>query len=82
VLEKLKLWASATKRDAHAIYLAAPDPRVPWYAKALALCMAGYALSPIDLRYFGSGNADFSKRYGRAIERPVSRDATFVIVFI
>src|SRR5262249_8391753 len=23
--------------------------RVPWYAKALALCVAGYALSPIDL---------------------------------
>jgi uncharacterized membrane protein YkvA (DUF1232 family) len=22
---------------------------VPWYAKALALCVAGYALSPIDL---------------------------------
>ena len=33
----------------HAIYLAARDPRVPWYAKALALCVAGYALSPIDL---------------------------------
>jgi uncharacterized membrane protein YkvA (DUF1232 family) len=37
------------KRDAHALYLAARDPRVPWYAKALALCVAGYALSPIDL---------------------------------
>jgi uncharacterized membrane protein YkvA (DUF1232 family) len=33
----------------HAIYLAARDPRTPWYAKALALCVAGYALSPIDL---------------------------------
>ena len=37
------------RRDAHAIYLAARDPRVPWYAKLLALCVAGYALSPIDL---------------------------------
>src|SRR5215813_10413075 len=37
------------KRDVHAIYLAARDPRVPWYAKVLALCVAGYALSPIDL---------------------------------
>src|SRR6516162_2815245 len=27
----------------------ARDPRVPWYAKALAFCVAGYALSPIDL---------------------------------
>jgi len=25
------------------------NDRVPWYAKALALCVAGYALSPIDL---------------------------------
>jgi uncharacterized membrane protein YkvA (DUF1232 family) len=46
---KLKEWARTIKRDAHAIYLAARDPRVPWYAKALALCVAGYALSPIDL---------------------------------
>ena len=37
------------KRDVHALYLAARDPRVPWYAKALALAVAGYALSPIDL---------------------------------
>jgi uncharacterized membrane protein YkvA (DUF1232 family) len=46
---KLKDWARSIKRDAHAVYLAARDPRVPWYAKALALCVAGYALSPIDL---------------------------------
>src|SRR6266571_6067325 len=46
---KLFSWARSLKRDAHAIYLAARDPRTPWYAKALALCVAGYALSPIDL---------------------------------
>jgi uncharacterized membrane protein YkvA (DUF1232 family) len=46
---KLKNWARSIKRDAHAIYLAARDPRTPWYAKLLALCVAGYALSPIDL---------------------------------
>jgi uncharacterized membrane protein YkvA (DUF1232 family) len=45
----LKDWARNLRRDAHAVYLAARDPRVPWYAKALALCVAGYALSPIDL---------------------------------
>ena len=45
----LKNWAHAIKRDTHAVYLAARDPRVPWYAKALALFVAGYALSPIDL---------------------------------
>lgn len=41
--------ARAIRRDAHAVYLAGRDPRTPWYAKALALCVAGYALSPIDL---------------------------------
>jgi uncharacterized membrane protein YkvA (DUF1232 family) len=46
---KWKDGARAIKRDAHALYLAARDPRVPWYAKALAICVAGYALSPIDL---------------------------------
>lgn len=45
----LKSWARLVKRDVHAIYLAARDPRTPWYAKALALFVAGYALSPIDL---------------------------------
>src|ERR1700749_1094630 len=45
----LKIWASALKRDVHAIYLAARHPRVPWYAKLIAVAVAGYALSPIDL---------------------------------
>jgi uncharacterized membrane protein YkvA (DUF1232 family) len=42
-------WARTIKRDVHALYFAAHDARVPWPAKALALCVAGYALSPIDL---------------------------------
>ena len=46
---RLKAWARALKRDVHAVHLAARDPRTPWYAKALALLVAGYALSPIDL---------------------------------
>ena len=46
---KLEDWARSVKRDVHALYLAARDPRTPWYAKALAICVAGYALSPIDL---------------------------------
>ena len=46
---RLKEWARALRRDAHAVYLAAFDPRVPWYAKALALGVAAYAFSPIDL---------------------------------
>ncbi|MEI6137309.1 MAG: YkvA family protein [Chloroflexota bacterium] len=31
------------------MYLACRDPRVPWYAKALAGAVLAYALSPIDL---------------------------------
>jgi uncharacterized membrane protein YkvA (DUF1232 family) len=49
VFARLKHWAAAIKRDVHALYLAARDPRVPWYAKAIAILVAGYALSPIDL---------------------------------
>jgi len=49
MLVRLKIWARTLRREVHAIYLAARDPRVPWYAKALAIVVAGYALSPVDL---------------------------------
>ena len=49
MLTMLAQWAANTKRDVLALYLAARDPRVPWYAKALAAFVAAYALSPIDL---------------------------------
>lgn len=48
-LQRLRDWARAIKRDVHAVYLASRDPRVPWPAKVLAVCIAAYALSPIDL---------------------------------
>jgi uncharacterized membrane protein YkvA (DUF1232 family) len=35
--------------EVYALYLAYRDPRVPWYAKAFAACVVGYAFSPIDL---------------------------------
>ncbi len=41
--------AHALRVDAHAVWLAARDPRVPWPAKLLGLIVTGYALSPIDL---------------------------------
>ena len=41
--------ARVLRRDAHAIRLACRDPRVPWTVKLLAIAVAGYALSPIDL---------------------------------
>lgn len=46
---RLRDWARRIKRDTHAVYLAARDPRTPWPARALALLIAAYALSPIDL---------------------------------
>jgi uncharacterized membrane protein YkvA (DUF1232 family) len=39
----------ALKKETVALALACRNPRVPWYAKALALTVVGYALSPIDL---------------------------------
>jgi uncharacterized membrane protein YkvA (DUF1232 family) len=41
--------ARLLKREVYALYFAVRDPRVPWYAKALAGCVVAYALSPIDL---------------------------------
>ena len=49
MLQRIRQWARLAGRDVYAVYRAARDPRVPWYAKALAFCVAGYALSPIDL---------------------------------
>lgn len=49
LLAKAKLWAKSLKRDVIALWLAARDPRVPWYAKAVAGMVAAYALSPVDL---------------------------------
>jgi uncharacterized membrane protein YkvA (DUF1232 family) len=46
---RVKNWARALRRDAHAIRLASRDPRVPWTVKLLAIAVAGYGLSPIDL---------------------------------
>jgi uncharacterized membrane protein YkvA (DUF1232 family) len=49
ISSRLKHWAHIARRDLHAIYLAARDPRVPWHAKAVAAFVAAYAFSPIDL---------------------------------
>lgn len=42
-------WARKLKHEVTALWLAAGDPRVPWYAKALAGLVLAYALSPVDL---------------------------------
>lgn len=49
IIGKIKAWAKGLKRDVVALWLAARDPRTPWYAKVLAGAVAAYALSPIDL---------------------------------
>jgi uncharacterized membrane protein YkvA (DUF1232 family) len=48
-MSRVKPWAHALRRDAHALLLASRDPRAPWAARLLAIAVAGYALSPIDL---------------------------------
>jgi uncharacterized membrane protein YkvA (DUF1232 family) len=48
-LQRAKDRARSIKHDAVAVWIAARDPRVPWYAKVLAAAVAAYALSPIDL---------------------------------
>lgn len=49
LIEKLKARAKALKREAYALYIAAGDPRVPWYAKAFMGLVLAYTFSPIDL---------------------------------
>lgn len=49
VWQRLRNWARSLKRDVIALYYAIRNPRTPWYAKAVAVVVVGYALSPIDL---------------------------------
>jgi uncharacterized membrane protein YkvA (DUF1232 family) len=48
----LAIWKARARQlraEVYALSLAYRDPRVPWYAKVLAVCIVGYAISPIDL---------------------------------
>lgn len=51
MIAKLKTFAQHLKAELLALSYAARDPRTPtpWYARALALLVLAYALSPIDL---------------------------------
>lgn len=49
LLDRWKQHARYLKREVFALYFAVRDPRVPWYAKAVAACVVAYAFSPIDL---------------------------------
>lgn len=46
---RLKHWARELKRQSLVVYFAARDPRTPMAVRLLALAVAAYALSPIDL---------------------------------
>ena len=44
-----KARARQLKTGTYAVYLAAKDPRTPWYARLVAMSVVAYAFSPIDL---------------------------------
>lgn len=46
---KLKQRVRHLKTETFALYLAARDPRTPWYAKLIVAGIVAYAFSPIDL---------------------------------
>ncbi|MDR4498725.1 MAG: YkvA family protein [Candidatus Scalindua sp.] len=48
-LAELKQRSRRLKAETFALYLAARDPRTPWYAKLLVAGIVAYAFSPIDL---------------------------------
>jgi uncharacterized membrane protein YkvA (DUF1232 family) len=48
-VERWQRQARALKVEVYALYLAYGDPRVPWYARVLAVLVVGYAFSPLDL---------------------------------
>jgi uncharacterized membrane protein YkvA (DUF1232 family) len=48
-IETWKRRARELKVEIYAIYLAYKDPRLPLVVRIFAACVAGYALSPIDL---------------------------------
>lgn len=45
----LKIWAAKLKQHTLTVYFVARDPRTPIFVRLLALLIAAYALSPIDL---------------------------------
>ena len=49
VLTSLKAQATRLKQHTLMVYFAASDPRTPFLVRALAVFVAAYALSPIDL---------------------------------
>ena len=49
MLASLKVKAKQLKQHTLTVYFVARDPRTPFFVRALAVLVAAYALSPIDL---------------------------------
>ena len=49
VVQRLKREAKRLKNEVAALTLACRDPKTPWQARAVVVCVVAYALSPIDL---------------------------------
>jgi uncharacterized membrane protein YkvA (DUF1232 family) len=49
ISSQLARWAGTLKQQTLIVYFAARDPRTPFLVRLLALLVAAYALSPIDL---------------------------------
>ena len=49
MLDRIRGWARLLKAQVLVVHFAARDPRMPWRVRLLALLVAAYALSPIDL---------------------------------
>ncbi len=48
----IRSWKAKSKQlrsEVYALYLASRHPKTPWYAKAFAVLIIGYVLSPVDL---------------------------------
>lgn len=49
LVDRIRSWAHALKRDTLALWIAARSPETPFIAKLVAAAVAAYAFSPIDL---------------------------------
>ncbi|KQR27976.1 YkvA family protein [Deinococcus sp. Leaf326] len=49
MIARLRAFARRLKAELLTLSVAVRDPRTPWHARALALLVLAYALSPIDL---------------------------------
>jgi uncharacterized membrane protein YkvA (DUF1232 family) len=49
LLQRLRGWAKALKRQVMVLWFSSRHPETPWLPKLVALVVVAYALSPIDL---------------------------------